>query len=365
VTTDGKPRRSTPSSTVRRMTFAHRPFARGIVSGIACALAAFSVWVAVASAADGAASARRAGTGAGVTPIVVSLRPESTVRGPEVRLGEIADITGGDAVAAERLRGVPVAKAPLPGLTRSLDASYLKARLRLAQVDMAGLVLDLPAAVSVTTASQQVSGADLIRAAREHILAARPDDAPRLTIQPTGVTPATLIVPVGHLELKVRSRAASELIGTVSVTVEAWVDGVMVRTVSVPVRVGLVTEVLVAARPIARAQTISLDDVRIERRELPPGQEPLREPAAAQGRRAVRNIAPGEPVLASLVIDPPLVRRGDIVQLTAEGRGVRAIARGEAKEDGKAGDVIRVRNLTSNREVYGQVDAERSVRVQF
>jgi Cd2+/Zn2+-exporting ATPase len=29
------------------------------------------------------------------------------------------------------------------------------------------------------------------------------------------------------------------------------------------------------------------------------------------------------------------------------------------------GDVIRVRNLTSNREVYGEVDAERSVRVQF
>jgi flagella basal body P-ring formation protein FlgA len=62
---------------------------------------------------------------------------------------------------------------------------------------------------------------------------------------------------------------------------------------------------------------------------------------------------------------PPLVRRGDIVLVTAEGRGLRVTAQGEAKQDGKSGDVIRVRNLTSNRDVVGQVDGERSVRVQF
>lgn len=333
------------------------------------ALAALGVsWLILAAAAHGAGSglrAERPGATGAPSLAVVSLRPESTVRGPEICLGEIADIQGGDPVAVLRLRAVSVARAPLPGLTRTLDASYLKARLRLAQVDMARLVLDLPPAVSVTTASQQVSGADLVAAAREHILAARPEDASRLTVQPSGVTPPALIVPAGTLELKVRSRAAGELIGTVSVAVEAWVDGGLVRTVNVPVRVGLATDVLVAARPIARAQTISLDDVRVERRELGAGQEPLRAPAAAEGRRAVRHIAAGEPVLAALVMEPPLVRRGDIVQLAVEGRGVRAITQGEAKADGKAGEVIRVRNLTSNREVYGQVDAERSVRVPF
>jgi flagella basal body P-ring formation protein FlgA len=335
---------------------------------VALGLAAVSLaCVVIAVTAQGAAPAGRtgrAGPGVAAAPIVVSLRPDSTVRGPEIRLGEIADVQGGDAAAIERLRAVQVAKAPLPGLTRSLDASYLKARLRMAQVDMAGLVLDFPPTVSVTTVGQQISAADLISAVREHILAARPEDALRLSVQPSA-TPPPLLVPAGRLELRVRSKAAAELMGTVSATVEAWVDGVMARTVSVPVRVGLVAEVLVAARPIARAQTIGLDDVRIERRELAAGQESLREPGAALGRRAVRNIALGEPVLASLVNDPPLVRRGDIVQLRAEGRGVRAVTQGEAKEDGKAGEVIRVRSLTSNREVYGQVDAERSVRVQF
>jgi len=328
----------------------------------ALALASLA-WVVAASAAHDPVRTERVGQS--VAPIVVSLQPDSTVRGPEIRLGEIADIHGGDLAVVERLRAVAVARAPLPGLTRSLDMSYLKARLRMAHVDPAGLVLDFPPVISVTTASRQISSGDLVAAVREHILAARPEDADRLSVQSVGVTPAALVVPAGQLELKVRSRAPAELLGSTSVTVEVWVDGALARTVSVAVRVGVATEVLVAARPIARGRTITLDDVRIERRELSAGQEPLHDPGAAQGRRASRNIAPGEPVLASLVIDPPLIRRGDVVQLTAEGRGVRAIAQGEAKEDGKAGDVIRVRNLTSNRVVYGLVDAERSVRVQF
>jgi flagella basal body P-ring formation protein FlgA len=83
------------------------------------------------------------------------------------------------------------------------------------------------------------------------------------------------------------------------------------------------------------------------------------------GRRAIRALSPGEPILAGMVELPPLVRRGDIVLLTAEGRGLRAMTQGEAREEGKMGQVVRVQNLASGREVYGQVAAERIVRVPF
>jgi flagellar basal body P-ring formation protein FlgA len=298
-------------------------------------------------------------------PLVVNLRPESTVRGPEIRLGEIAEVQGGEAEMAERLRAVEVGRAPLPGLSRTLDPAYLKARLRLAGVDPASLVLDFPRVVSITTASQQVAGTALLAAVREQLLAAWPDEAERLSIQPTGATPGAVTMPAGDLELKVRTRPGFDHLGSISATVEAWVDGAMVRSISVPVRVSQQAEVLVAARPIGRAAPIGPEDVRMERRELTAGQEPLRDPGALLGRQAIRNIAAGEPILASLLGQPSLVRRGDMVVLTAEARGIRAVTQGEAKEDGKAGQVIRVRNLTSNREVYGTVDAERSVRVAF
>jgi flagella basal body P-ring formation protein FlgA len=297
--------------------------------------------------------------------VVVSLRAASTVHGPEIRLGEIADVHGKDADLVARLRTLEVARAPLPGLERTLDVTYLKARLRHAQFDLASLTLDSPSRVTVTTASRQIAGMELIAAVREHILASRPEDVGRLSVQPTGASPATLVVPAGALELKVRSRPPAELHGTVSATVEAWVDGALARSVSVPVRVGLLMEVLVAARPIGRTQFIRAEDVRVEAREVPAGQEPLREPGGAVGRQATRQLTVGDVILASWVNDPPLVRRGDIVLLMAEGRGLRAMTHGEAREDGKAGQVIRVRSLASGREIYGQVESERTVRVSF
>jgi flagella basal body P-ring formation protein FlgA len=305
------------------------------------------------------------GAAAYAAAVVVSLRTTSTVSGPGIRLGEIADLHGKDTVLIDRLRTIEVGRAPLPGLSRTLDVSYLKARLRQAQVNLNSMILDLPSTVTVTTASQEVSGEVLVATARDAILAARPKDADRLAIRPTGALPAALVLPAGTLQLKVRNRPAADLHGTVSATVEAWVDGALVRSVNVPLRVSILCDMVVAARPIGRMQFIDAEDVRVEARESPAGQDPLRDLAAAIGRQATRNIAPGEPVLATAVNDPPLVRRGDIVLLTAEGRGVRAVTRGEARQDGKAGDIIRVRSLSSLREVYGQVEAERLVRVAF
>ena len=302
---------------------------------------------------------------------VIALRGESTVRGPEIRLGEVAEIQGQDAALVERLRGIEIGRAPLPGLSRTLDLPYLKVRLRLQQIDPAILLFDTPSTVSVATASQRVAGVDLVAVVREHILAAAPPaaraypaEAAHLSIQPTAAPP-DLTLPAGTLELKVRPRPASELVGSVSVTVEAWVDGLRIRSVSVPVRVSALFEVLVAARPIGRHALLVAEDVRLERREVVAGQEPIRELGSVLGRRAVRGISPGETVLAGMVELPPLVRRGEIVLLTAEGRGLRAVTQGEAKEEGKAGQVVRVRNLASGREIYGEVAGDRLVRVPF
>ncbi|HYL79847.1 MAG TPA: flagellar basal body P-ring formation chaperone FlgA [Candidatus Acidoferrum sp.] len=335
-----------------------------------CRLSAVGLAVALglcmASGASGASSERdgRGDRPGAIPQAVVSLQADSTVRGPEIRLGDIADIRGRDAALTERLRRIEVGRAPLPGLSRTLDLNYLKARLRLQQVDPESLVLDAPSAVSVTTQSQRVSGADLEAAVRQFILQAREPDAASLSISVTSAPP-DLVLAAGSLELKVKGRPARELAGSFSVPVEVWVDGAAVRSVSIPVRVSVLFDVLVAARPIGRHEPLTADLVRVERREVAAGQEPLHELGAIHGQRAMRGILPGQPILAAMLELPPLVRRGEVVLLTIEGRGLRAVAQGEAREEGKAGQVIRVRNLTSGREVYGQVEAERMVRVPF
>jgi flagella basal body P-ring formation protein FlgA len=318
-----------------------------------------------------AAASAAAGTGAAAVGlpesaerILVSLRPESTIRGTGIRLGDVADIKGPDPVLVARLRAVEIGRAPLPGLSRALDLPYIKARLRLARVDPETFTWDVPAVISVVAASQRLTGSELVAAAREQVEALRAADAGSASIQPA-VLPPDLTLPDGALELKARVRPGTELSGTVPVTVEAWVDGTQVRALSVALKVVPLAEVLVAARLIPRATLLTPEDVRVDQRGLVAGIEPLREPAAVLGQRAMRTIFPGELILHTLLEFPPLVRRGDIVTLTVQGPGLMAVTQGEAREDGKAGQVIRVRNRSSGREVYGQVEGERSVRVSF
>jgi flagella basal body P-ring formation protein FlgA len=59
----------------------------------------------------------------------------------------------------------------------------------------------------------------------------------------------------------------------------------------------------------------------------------------------------------------PVVSRGQPVRLRIETGALWIEGPGQAREDGLAGDSIRVLNLTSRREVRGTVTAEGIVRV--
>ncbi len=60
-----------------------------------------------------------------------------------------------------------------------------------------------------------------------------------------------------------------------------------------------------------------------------------------------------------------LVKTGDNVKLIANIGSARLEALGEAQQNGRLGDVIRVRNVESNRIVHGRVEASGAVLVEY
>ena len=91
--------------------------------------------------------------------------------------------------------------------------------------------------------------------------------------------------------------------------------------------------------------------------------EPLRDPALVVGRRTTRMLAMGDVVLSDAVELPPLIQKGDVVTMMVESPGLLVTAKGIAQEKGKAGDLVRVKNVASGREVVGKVESEKTVRV--
>ncbi len=83
------------------------------------------------------------------------------------------------------------------------------------------------------------------------------------------------------------------------------------------------------------------------------------------GKVLKRDIAPGM-VLTTLILESPqVIHRGEIVTLVVENKQLLVSTKGKAQEPGKVGEKIRVKNLTTDRELIGKVANDGTVMVEF
>lgn len=132
--------------------------------------------------------------------------------------------------------------------------------------------------------------------------------------------------------------------------------------VRVPVEAQAMREVAVAARPIARNEIIATADLRSERRnvlQLPRGY--FTEPESAIGQQANRAIRAGTVLTPGAIAPARLVRRGDLVAVTAELGTIRVRSEGVALADGALGQRVQVRNTRSGRIIEAEVVANNTV----
>jgi len=118
---------------------------------------------------------------------------------------------------------------------------------------------------------------------------------------------------------------------------------------------------VVAARKVSRGQTFTPGDLKIEQVTLThASREPVTRTAELVGRVAGATITPGQPIMASDIRSPVLVKRGELltVQCVVGGLVLRTTAR--AAEDGGQDDVITVRNLDTRERFHIRVTGRRA-----
>lgn len=124
-------------------------------------------------------------------------------------------------------------------------------------------------------------------------------------------------------------------------------------TAFLPTQVKVFAELPVAARAIARGQTVTADDLRDERVELtryPVGAFASTEPLI--GRAAVRAIVAGEPIRRDMLKAPLVVHAGDAVRVVATGTGFAVETEGKALGMASDGQPVQVA-VTTGRVVTG------------
>ncbi len=143
---------------------------------------------------------------------------------------------------------------------------------------------------------------------------------------------------------------------TVPVTVTLLQDGKQIKRGVVTARLRYEEKVVVAARDLARGEVLELSDLKLDKRdrsEIPAGS--TSEPESLVGMRTERALAAGAPIAGRAVERIPLVKRKEIVRLHFASGSLKIAGVGEARHDAGLGELVRVLNVDSRREVVGRV----------
>lgn len=81
------------------------------------------------------------------------------------------------------------------------------------------------------------------------------------------------------------------------------------------------------------------------------------------GQEARVALYPGRPIRVGDIGPPAVIVRNQIVRLEFSGFGLHIATEGRALERGGAGDIIRLMNLNSRATLFGQIQANGTVRV--
>lgn len=131
-------------------------------------------------------------------------------------------------------------------------------------------------------------------------------------------------------------------------------------------RVDIYVEALTAVHYLGKHHHVQASDVqRVSKSLSALPHDYLSDIKAVEGKRTTITINRGEVLRAGIVEEPPLLRKGDRVMLVVENRHLRITAAGEAREEGRKGDRIKLVNLLSRKEITGRVLDGHTVQVDF
>lgn len=177
--------------------------------------------------------------------------------------------------------------------------------------------------------------------------------------------PQTSAVPKqGYDNLHVEPLRNATPRGNFPVKVTFFKDGLVVRKVNLAVKIDVYRPVLVARQRINHSDPLTPDMFTISRREVSRlHAEPVTSADQLHDMCAARTIKDGQELLEPMLAKLDLVKRGDVVQIEYARNGIKLTAAGEAKQAGGRGDLIKVKNLSSNITIIAEVKDDQTVEV--
>ena len=171
-------------------------------------------------------------------------------------------------------------------------------------------------------------------------------------------------VPVGRIDHQLIP-ARPGVLGSRRIALMTRVDDQIVSNQSIRIEVEAMAEIAVAKESLRRGAVLTENQIEMRYQDISRLSEPIFDVADAVGKMVKRTLRHGQPLQAQQIEFPPLIKRGERVVIEVQQAGMTLSAIGEARQDGRAGESIKVINTGSSREVITRVVAPGLVRVEL
>ncbi|WP_010583813.1 flagellar basal body P-ring formation chaperone FlgA [Schlesneria paludicola] len=338
--------------------------------------------------------------------VQLMLRSNVHVQGRVVRLGDIATISGGELQLREHLKRLDLEDTLLEGESVTITPSQIEFRLRVAGVALDNVSIrgsavrvtsngfaatnevhvvsdtssepgvvkpeSFEAEKSSTTEEGPLEHA-LLEAAKRCILRKLPWSAEDVEIRLSQPLPPEIRQVRSALgyECQAELRNPGAAIGRVHLRLVA--QGVEKQTIDVVTifDVRHYDTVVLTTRPLERGHKLTVADLYTDRQDVTDLTDYSSRTAELVGmttKRAMRPLTPLRQIDIESTVQANgaiLVKRRDSVRIVGRLGAVSVIATGEALQEGRLGELIRLRNTDSNTNVQGRVTGPGEVEILF
>lgn len=361
--------------------------------------------------------------------VVISLYPKSDVAGGEVQISDVARVETSNAALKSRIESLDLMDAPSLGESATISARTIGFRLRMAGIDaqsfaikgsqseitttgnsrrvrdnqveparaissvpVASLKSDSLAAAAKIVApastkrfqvTEQIGGPDqlvedaIVAAAQKVVLDQLPwpaEDVSFRLAQPLS-RDAKLFNNGEKYTCVAELRTNGPPVGRVNVDVTVKSDRQAPLEIPVSLDVRHFETVVATARPIARGRTIQKEDLYLHRWDVTSATDYSTQVDQLIGRTALRTLSAAQ-IIRDQDLDKGIaapangdrsvqIKRSDRVKILARLGQLAVTVNGEAMQDGRLGDTIRVRNTESKSIVQGKVISPDEVEITY
>jgi len=140
---------------------------------------------------------------------------------------------------------------------------------------------------------------------------------------------------------------------------ELWCGKERIGTWQTPLQAHVWRDIPVAHSPVLRGALLRDADITLERRDaLTQHEACIPFPVTDSLLEAECNIQPGSPISFRMTRARPILKRGQLVEAVFQDGSMTISLKVETLEEGALGQMVRVRNPKTRRELYGKVQTE-------